>query len=277
MQSARSGPLRRRHPVRRARSGPSARPSRTSAPPTASCRPPSSGPSTSSRWPGASSARSRTCPGPPSRSPAPASRPWASPRRCSASPTRRGPTAWPPCSSSPRWPRPPTPHLAGINLGPDQALIGPLAHERNTFSDDLTQVRTTLARTSEAAAVGRHHPAGSRDLPAPGRATTPRCAPARARSSRPGSSRRATASSTSPTCCPPPPSILPPGAVTVGGDLEARWGCLHPGAGLAQPGAHAAVRRQRPAGRQHVEGEHGPERRRGPRHRRRRGSRTSWR
>ena len=43
--------------------------------------------------------------------------------------------------------------LAGVDLGPDQGLIGPLAHERNTFLGDLTQVRTTLARTSEAASA----------------------------------------------------------------------------------------------------------------------------
>src|SRR3984957_13768515 len=43
--------------------------------------------------------------------------------------------------------------LAGVNLGPDQALIGPLAREHNTFLSDLTQIRTTLARTSDAASA----------------------------------------------------------------------------------------------------------------------------
>ena len=68
---------------------------------------------------------------------------------------------------------------------------------------------------------------------------------------------------------PPPPSPFPPGQCRSA--VTSRPG----GAGsspdrLPQPGPDAPVRRQRPAGGQHVEGEHRPERRRGPRHRRRR-------
>jgi hypothetical protein len=43
--------------------------------------------------------------------------------------------------------------LSGVDLGPDQALIGPVAHDRNAFASELAQVRTTLARTSEAASA----------------------------------------------------------------------------------------------------------------------------
>ena len=41
--------------------------------------------------------------------------------------------------------------LSRVNLGPANALIGPLARQRAKFSSDLVQVQTTLARTSAAA------------------------------------------------------------------------------------------------------------------------------
>ena len=68
---------------------------------------------------------------------------------------------------------------------------------------------------------------------------------------------------------------LPPGAVHGRRRSRSPLGLAPPRGRLAKPGAHAAVRRQRPPGRQHVEGQHRPERRRGPRHRRRRASRSS--
>ena len=118
--------------------------------------------------------------------------------------------------------------LAGINLGPDQALFGPLAHERTTFSDDLTQVRATLARTSEAAA------SAATILQGPGTYLLLAGNNAEMRS---GSGAFLEAgiittgngelhlSDMQPTAS----LVLPPGAVTVGGDQEARWGFLHPG------------------------------------------------
>ena len=118
--------------------------------------------------------------------------------------------------------------LAGITLGPDQALFGPLAHERNTFSDDLNQVRTTLARTSEAAA------SAATILQGPGTYLLLAGNNAEMRS---GSGAFLEAgiittgngelhlSDMQPTAS----LTLPPGAVPVGGDLEARWGYLLPG------------------------------------------------
>ncbi len=118
--------------------------------------------------------------------------------------------------------------LAGINLGPDQALFGPLAHERATFSTDLAQVRTTLARTSEAAS------SAATILQGPGTYLLVAGNNAEMRS---GSGAFLEAgivttgngelhlSDMQPTAS----LTLPPGAVTVGGDLEARWGYLLPG------------------------------------------------
>ena len=44
--------------------------------------------------------------------------------------------------------------LSHINLGPSNALIGPLARQRTKFSNELNQVRTTLVRTAGAANAG---------------------------------------------------------------------------------------------------------------------------
>jgi hypothetical protein len=118
--------------------------------------------------------------------------------------------------------------LAGINLGPDQALFGPLAHERATFLDDLTQVRTTLARTSEAAS------SAATILQGPGTYLLVAGNNAEMRS---GSGAFLEAgivttgngelhlSDMQPTAS----LTLPPGAVTVPDELEARWGYLLPG------------------------------------------------
>ncbi len=118
--------------------------------------------------------------------------------------------------------------LAGINLGPDQALFGPLAHERTTFSNDLAQVRTTLACTSEAAA------SAATILQGPGTYLLLAGNNAEMRSGS-GAFLEAGIVSTGngelhlSDMQPTASLTLPPGAVTVGGDLEARWGYLLPG------------------------------------------------
>lgn len=124
-----------------------------------------------------------------------------------------------------------TTHLAlsRVDLGPDQALIGPIAHERSTFVNDLTQVRTTLARTSAAAseaadilqgpatylllaANNAEMRSGSGAFLEAGIVTT-------------GNGEIHLEGSMAPTSS----LTLPPGAVPVGGELEARWGFLLPG------------------------------------------------
>jgi hypothetical protein len=118
--------------------------------------------------------------------------------------------------------------LAGINLGPDQALVGPLAHERATFLNDLTQVRTTLARTAEAAS------SAAAILQGPGTYLLLAGNNAEMRSGS-GTFLEAGIVSTADgelhlSGMEPTTSLtLPPGAVTVGGDLNARWGWLLPG------------------------------------------------
>lgn len=118
--------------------------------------------------------------------------------------------------------------LAGVNLGPDQALIGPLAREHNTFLSDLTQIRNTLARTSEAASAAAtvlqgpqtylllagnnaEMRSGSGAFEEAGTITT--------------GNGELHLSDMTPTSS----LTLPAGAVPVGGDLEARWGWLLPG------------------------------------------------
>jgi Protein of unknown function (DUF4012) len=118
--------------------------------------------------------------------------------------------------------------LTGLNLGPDQGLIGPLAHVRNSFIGDLTQVQTTLARTSEAAS------SAATILQGPGTYLLLAGNNAEMRSGS-GAFEEAGVISTSggelhlSDMTPTSSLILPPGAVTVGGDLEARWGWLKPG------------------------------------------------
>ncbi len=118
--------------------------------------------------------------------------------------------------------------LAGVDLGPDQGLIGPLAHERSTFLNDLTQVRTTLARTSAAGA------AAASILQGPGTYLLLAGNNAEMRSGS-GAFLEAGIVTTGDgelhlsDMVPTPSLTLPQGAVTVGGDLEARWGWLLPG------------------------------------------------
>src|SRR3984957_6821068 len=118
--------------------------------------------------------------------------------------------------------------LAGVNLGPDQALIGPLAREHNTFLSDLTQIRTTLARTSEAAS------AAATILQGPQTYLLLAGNNAEMRSGSGAFEEAGTVtlgngelhlSDMTPTAS----LTLPPGAVPVSGDLEARWGYLLPG------------------------------------------------
>jgi len=123
-----------------------------------------------------------------------------------------------------------TTHLAlsGVDLGPDQGLIGPVAHERSTFLRDLTQVRTTLARTSAAATTA------AAILQGPGTYLLLAGNNAEMRSGS-GAFLEAGILTTGngelhlSGMVPTSSLILPRGAVTVDGDLEARWGWLLPG------------------------------------------------
>jgi Protein of unknown function (DUF4012) len=118
--------------------------------------------------------------------------------------------------------------LAGVNLGPDQALIAPLAREHNTFLSDLTQIRTTLARTSEAAS------AAATILQGPQTYLLLAGNNAEMRSGSGAFEEAGTItlgngelhlSDLTPTSS----LTLPAGEVPVSGDLEARWGWLLPG------------------------------------------------
>jgi Protein of unknown function (DUF4012) len=118
--------------------------------------------------------------------------------------------------------------LSGLNLGPDQGLISPLAHERNTFIGDLNQVQTTLARTSDAAA------AAAAILQGPGTYLLLAGNNAEMRSGT-GAFEEAGVITTGAgelhlsDMVPTSALTLPAGAVTVSGDLAARWGWLLPG------------------------------------------------
>ncbi len=118
--------------------------------------------------------------------------------------------------------------LAGVNLGPDQALIGPLARVHNTFSTDLTQVRTTLARTSVAAS------AAATILQGPGTYLLLAGNNAEMRSGSGAFEEAGTITTGNGNLhlsgmVPTSSLTLPVGTVPVGGDLEARWGWLLPG------------------------------------------------
>jgi Protein of unknown function (DUF4012) len=118
--------------------------------------------------------------------------------------------------------------LAGVSLGPDQALLGPLSREHNTFLSDLTQVRTTLARTSEAAS------AAATILQGPGTYLLLAGNNAEMRSGSGAFEEAGTITTGNgelhlSDMVPTSSLTLPQGAVPVGGDLEARWGWLLPG------------------------------------------------
>jgi len=118
--------------------------------------------------------------------------------------------------------------ISGVDLGPDQGLIGPLAHERNSFLSDLTQIRTTLARTTEAAS------AAATILQGPGTYLLVADNNAEMRSGS-GAFLEAGIVTTAggelhlSSMVPTSSLTLPVGAVTVSGDLQARWGWLLPG------------------------------------------------
>ena len=118
--------------------------------------------------------------------------------------------------------------LSRINLGPSQALLGPLARQRSKFASELSQVQTTLARTSAGASAAATILAGPQNylLLAGNNAEM-----------RSGSGMFLEAGGIAisggemhlagmqPTWS----LVLPQGAVPVGGDLEARWGSYLPG------------------------------------------------
>jgi hypothetical protein len=118
--------------------------------------------------------------------------------------------------------------LARINLGPDQGLLGPLAHERNTVASDLAQVRTTLERTSSAAS------AAATVLQGPGTYLLLAANNAEMRSGSGAFEEAGTITTGNgelhlSNMTPTSSLLLPSGAVTVTGDLADRWGWLLPG------------------------------------------------
>ena len=118
--------------------------------------------------------------------------------------------------------------LAGVDLGPEQGLIGPLAHERNTLASDLAQVRTTLTRTTDAAT------AAAAILHGPGTYLLLAGNNAEMRSGSGAFEEAGTITTTNgelhlSDMVPTSSLTLPPGAVPVTGDLAARWGWLLPG------------------------------------------------
>jgi hypothetical protein len=119
--------------------------------------------------------------------------------------------------------------LSRVDLGPDQSLIGPVAHEHSTFAADLAQVQTTLAHTSAAATEAADILQG----PATYLLLAANNAEMRSGS---GAFLEAGIVSTGNgelhldgSMVPTSGLTLPRGAVSVGGDLEARWGFLLPG------------------------------------------------
>jgi hypothetical protein len=118
--------------------------------------------------------------------------------------------------------------LAGIDLGPDQGLVGPVAHERATFLNDLTQVRTTLARTTAAATAAAAILQGPQTyLLLAGNNAEMRAGSGAFLEA--GAVNIGTGELTLGGMVPTYSLTLPRGAVAVGGDLEARWGFLVPG------------------------------------------------
>jgi hypothetical protein len=118
--------------------------------------------------------------------------------------------------------------LAAIDLGPDQGLVGPVAHERTTFLNDLTQVRTTLARTTAAATAAAAILQGPQTyLLLAGNNAEMRAGSGAFLEA--GAVNIGTGELTLGGMVPTYSLSLPRGAVAVGGDLEARWGFLLPG------------------------------------------------
>jgi hypothetical protein len=118
--------------------------------------------------------------------------------------------------------------LSHVDLGPSDALIGPLARQRAKFATELSQVQSTLVKTTAAAtsavtilqgpqtylllaANNAEMRSGSGDFLEAGLVTT--------------GDGNLHLSGMQPT----PNLTVPEGAVPVAGDLEARWGFLLPG------------------------------------------------
>jgi hypothetical protein len=118
--------------------------------------------------------------------------------------------------------------LAGVDLGPVQGLIGPLQHERNTFAADLSQIQTTLARTTDAASSAATILQG----PATYLLLAGNNAEMRSGSGaflEAGIVTTANGELHLSSMVPTSSLTLSPGQVPVTGDLAARWGWLLPG------------------------------------------------
>jgi hypothetical protein len=118
--------------------------------------------------------------------------------------------------------------LSHIDLGPSQALLGPLAVKRSKFTSELNQVQTTLARTSAAATAAATILAGPQNY----LLLTGNNAEMRSGSGmflEAGNVAISNGDLHLDGMQPTSSLVLPQGAVPVGGDLEARWGFLLPG------------------------------------------------
>jgi hypothetical protein len=118
--------------------------------------------------------------------------------------------------------------LSRVDLGPSNALIGPLARQRAKFSSELAQVQTTLTRTAAAASTAASILQGPQSY----LLLTGNNAEMRSGS---GAFLEAGTVTTGDgelhlAAMVPTASLAEPvGAVPVSGDLEARWGWLLPG------------------------------------------------
>ena len=118
--------------------------------------------------------------------------------------------------------------LSHVDLGPSNALFGPLARQRNKFSTELAQVQTTLARTSAAASAAASILKGPQQYllltanNAEMRSGSGDFLEAGAISTGDGDLHLAGMMATGNL-------VLPVGAVPVTGQLEARWGSFEPG------------------------------------------------
>lgn len=119
--------------------------------------------------------------------------------------------------------------LAGLDLGPQEALVGPLARARAQLAAELTRSETELRRAgtgtmAAADVLGGHHrylvlAANNGEM----RAGSGAFLEAGVLTSNDGNLTLAPMVATGNLA-------LPVGRVSVGGDLSARWGWLHPGA-----------------------------------------------
>ena len=118
--------------------------------------------------------------------------------------------------------------LSHIDLGPSQALLGPLARQRSKFVSELSQVQTTLAHTYAAATAVAAILAGPQNY----LLLTGNNAEMRSGSGmflEAGNIAISDGDLHLDGMQPTWSLILPQGAVPVGGDLEARWGFFLPG------------------------------------------------